>query len=345
LHSFVLDGYDSQGRFHINWGWGGAGNQYFSFQAFDGWDYFNSTIINVLPIPPITGPSFVCNGNSRTFSLDPAVPNATYSWNLESGLSGNSSSNSISITAPSTGNRYYSISVNVTLGAKIQTSTGAIWVGPPPASGSISAQCKNMGSYYTLIFTVAGDPRATSYQWKIDDVVQTPSGTTCSIIAPNCSDDPLKTDFKVEITKINSCGLSPTVCRKFKFSCNPYPAITPNGYCNIIPEMAQQYNLDMIISPNPAISDVNISIVPQVEADNLISSNIANPIRSDINPIIDNLETYFVTLINEMGRNVLSCEKSGNDFSINIESIPNGVYILKVLNQNSNFKKLIIIQH
>jgi len=30
-HSFVVDGYDADGRFHINWGWGGSGNGYFSF--------------------------------------------------------------------------------------------------------------------------------------------------------------------------------------------------------------------------------------------------------------------------------------------------------------------------
>ncbi|MCQ2342942.1 MAG: C10 family peptidase [Paludibacteraceae bacterium] len=29
-HEFVCDGRDTQGRFHINWGWGGAGNGYFS---------------------------------------------------------------------------------------------------------------------------------------------------------------------------------------------------------------------------------------------------------------------------------------------------------------------------
>lgn len=34
-HAFVLDGYDAQGRFHINWGWGGSNNGYFAFPDFD----------------------------------------------------------------------------------------------------------------------------------------------------------------------------------------------------------------------------------------------------------------------------------------------------------------------
>jgi len=32
-HSFIVDGYDSTGRFHINWGWGGSG---------DGWYFLNN---------------------------------------------------------------------------------------------------------------------------------------------------------------------------------------------------------------------------------------------------------------------------------------------------------------
>lgn len=33
-HSFVVDGYDGEGRFHINWGWGGDGNGFFTFPEF-----------------------------------------------------------------------------------------------------------------------------------------------------------------------------------------------------------------------------------------------------------------------------------------------------------------------
>ena len=34
-HAFVLDGYDNQGRFHVNWGWGGYYNGYFETLALD----------------------------------------------------------------------------------------------------------------------------------------------------------------------------------------------------------------------------------------------------------------------------------------------------------------------
>ena len=34
-HAFVIDGYDNQGRFHVNWGWGGWYNGYFESLALD----------------------------------------------------------------------------------------------------------------------------------------------------------------------------------------------------------------------------------------------------------------------------------------------------------------------
>lgn len=35
-HNFVIDGYDESGRFHVNWGWNGSSNGYFSVGAFYG---------------------------------------------------------------------------------------------------------------------------------------------------------------------------------------------------------------------------------------------------------------------------------------------------------------------
>lgn len=34
-HQFVLDGYDANGLYHVNWGWGGSGNGYFDINVLD----------------------------------------------------------------------------------------------------------------------------------------------------------------------------------------------------------------------------------------------------------------------------------------------------------------------
>ena len=48
-HAFVLDGYDSQDYFHINWGWGGASNGYFRCPNFDGFSQSHSAVLGMTP--------------------------------------------------------------------------------------------------------------------------------------------------------------------------------------------------------------------------------------------------------------------------------------------------------
>lgn len=59
-HAFVCDGYNKEGFFHINWGWGGIANGYFRIMALDpaqlgtggglgGYNYGQSIIVNIIP--------------------------------------------------------------------------------------------------------------------------------------------------------------------------------------------------------------------------------------------------------------------------------------------------------
>lgn len=46
-HSFILDGYDSEGRFHINWGWGGHYDGYFDFPNFRDYDIDHEAVMGL----------------------------------------------------------------------------------------------------------------------------------------------------------------------------------------------------------------------------------------------------------------------------------------------------------
>ena len=53
-HAFVVDGYDSNNNVHINWGWGGGSNGYYSLSAFilpSGADfkYAHTTVLGLVP--------------------------------------------------------------------------------------------------------------------------------------------------------------------------------------------------------------------------------------------------------------------------------------------------------
>jgi len=60
-HAFVLDGYDNQGRFHVNWGWGGVYNGYFESLALDpdgtgGYNSYQQVIASEPNRPFVTDP-------------------------------------------------------------------------------------------------------------------------------------------------------------------------------------------------------------------------------------------------------------------------------------------------
>ncbi len=66
-HAFVCDGYDSYGRFHFNWGWGGLHNGFYLLSSLDpqndsywgGYNQKHNMIINIKPNNPEENTSFL----------------------------------------------------------------------------------------------------------------------------------------------------------------------------------------------------------------------------------------------------------------------------------------------
>lgn len=58
-HAFVIDGYDSKGLYHVNWGWGGSGNGYYDINymnpnglkkdSSEGYSYYQSFFADLVP--------------------------------------------------------------------------------------------------------------------------------------------------------------------------------------------------------------------------------------------------------------------------------------------------------
>lgn len=48
-HSFIVDGVNSEGLYHINWGWNGISNGFFSLDSFGNYSINHSMIINIRP--------------------------------------------------------------------------------------------------------------------------------------------------------------------------------------------------------------------------------------------------------------------------------------------------------
>lgn len=75
-HGFLLDGYDSDHFYHVNWGWGGAGNGYFtlnSLQLVEGVNYNNDqeAVFGIYPIDENDNsePEYVAQVGTAYFSM------------------------------------------------------------------------------------------------------------------------------------------------------------------------------------------------------------------------------------------------------------------------------------
>ena len=87
-HSFVLDGYNNSSQFHVNWGWTGSYDGYFTMGALNptgsgaggnttnNYNYRNAALLGVKPAP--TGNSFTLTVNANNTSYGSATGGRTY---------------------------------------------------------------------------------------------------------------------------------------------------------------------------------------------------------------------------------------------------------------------------
>ncbi|MDB5284763.1 MAG: Peptidase family protein [Bacteroidota bacterium] len=165
-HTWVCDGYDANDMLHMNWGWGGSDNGYFTLSSLtaSGFNFSNNeeALIGIEPIVPIrvsvkTTKFSVCAGDSVSlFAQGPAT--STYSWTPATGL--NCSTCAMASASPSVTTVYtvtvdsagfkatQSVTVTVVEGVKILNIIGsdATCYGASNGSASITAGGGNSSS-------------------------------------------------------------------------------------------------------------------------------------------------------------------------------------------------------
>ena len=85
-HTWVCDGYDANSNFHMNWGWGGYDNGYYSLTSLSAGGYtFNTNDAALIGIQPSTSASCGVAGGLTSSSITSS--SATVSWSAVSGAS------------------------------------------------------------------------------------------------------------------------------------------------------------------------------------------------------------------------------------------------------------------
>jgi len=159
--------------------------------------------VNSAPTSPssISGASTACSGLTQTYSVT-SVPSATsYSWNLPSGWSGTSSTNSINVTL---GTSSGSISVQAVNSCGTSSSTSIpVTIQTAPVSPNIILGNNSVCSGTTETYSVTIDPTATSYVWTLPNGWSGAS-TTNSIVANTGT----SAGGTISVAATNICGSS-----------------------------------------------------------------------------------------------------------------------------------------
>ena len=86
-HTWVLDGYDGNGFYHMNWGWGGADNAYFSIDALDpgseAFDASESMIIGIQPLNIVPSTANIQLYSAITVNPNPINFDQTFTVNAD----------------------------------------------------------------------------------------------------------------------------------------------------------------------------------------------------------------------------------------------------------------------
>lgn len=322
--------------------------------------------ISVTPLmvqpDPITGETIVCQGSDEIYSI-PSVPGATsYTWNLPSGWSGYSDSESITATAGASGGTI-SVMANNSCGSGAPRNLSVTVTTTPEQPGPISGAttvCQGSSQIYS-ISPVAG---ASSYTWTL------PSGWSGSSTSESINTIAGLAGGNISVTANNSCGSR--IPRNLSISVSaipPAPIITLND--NVLHSNAplgnQWYNEGGLIEDavnqdytvmetghyydivtlNGCVSDVSNTIyvlvtgIEPTEADTPVKV-YPNPVKNEL--IIEkpgNTESIKFVISNSLGQIVFT----GNLVEKTIvptSGFYRGVYILKIGNGNSFVIKKII---
>jgi hypothetical protein len=158
--------------------------------------------ISITPVvaqpDPINGETTVCQGSDQVYSIS-SVPGATsYTWNLPSGWTGNSSSESITATAGASGGTI-SVAANNSCGPGTPRNLIVTVTTSPDQPGAISgATTVCQGS--TQVYSISPVAGATSYTWTL------PSGWSGSSTSESISTTVGFAEGNISVTANNSCG-------------------------------------------------------------------------------------------------------------------------------------------
>ncbi|NPD46281.1 MULTISPECIES: T9SS-dependent choice-of-anchor J family protein [unclassified Lentimicrobium] len=195
--------------------------------------------VNELPAQPsiISGETSPCEGNSITYTVDNDPNVLSYTWTLPSGWSGNSNTNSITVTAGSTeGDIIVSPMNDCGNGSSRSLAVDAISLPEQPSAISgDETPCEGE----SITYSITNDPNADSYIWTL------PSGWTGTSSTSSITVSVGTEDGVVSVVPVNGCGNgSPRQLNVISFSI-PFQVSAIDGNPSVCEGTQELYTVEL----------------------------------------------------------------------------------------------------
>jgi hypothetical protein len=338
VHAWVIDGYNTMDNFHCNWGNGGAGG-YFPLTNLTpqgtttNYKFGNVAILNLEPFMPncveINGPSIVCSSGARVTVNNP-LTGSTVLWEKSDNLIEVSGQGTTAYTVKAYGG---------VLPEVMQTKSLAII---PPAS-------EEPGSSGWVRVTISNNyGNATLSQKNVwvgfpgfKPVVTGPTSINCGVpriyLEQNSQAIYWSVPSSMTIIGPSGPGFRCTV-KGLEFAAAGVIGTVSNA-CGSFTDILE---VDIECStfsffPNPASTSIDVTITDGATNTASVLSNTSAP--------LDDVKTYAVRITNAHGVPFYTTQKTGNCFTLPVDKLKDGIYILQVIDGINTYNKQLVVKH
>ncbi len=189
---------------------------------------------------PILGATSVCQGASQTYSVSAVTGATSYTWTLPAGWTGNSNSNSITVT-PSANSGTIAVTANNSYGAS-SPRTLAVTVTQIPQPPVRITGATNVCQGASLTYSVLDVAGATSYMWTLPAGWTGNSNSNSITVTPGNNAQ----SGNISVTANNSCGASSSRTLAVTVTQIPVQPGPISGSPNVCQGASQTYSVPVV---------------------------------------------------------------------------------------------------
>jgi len=274
--------------------------------------------------PEITVPSLICSSGTATMDVDPLATNIT--WQLTPSslfTTSNGVTHTANITRASGANGLGKITYTFNMpSGESFTADKEFWVGVPIIRNVSGPRYNQIGASATYPAIVDGINPASSYNWNLTPGIFNnyfnPGGLNCYTTWYRAG------EYVLTLNAQNTCpGTSATYY---------YPiTVSVGNYLSVI--------------PNPASDNVQVTVMKTPNISSTLDSTSSFSTKNIMSSYQDLVKTYTIKIYNNFGTLFYSAKKAGDEFTIPVNNLKDGIYIIEANDGKESYKKQLVVRH